>query len=291
VLAVYGTHGLTKRGTADTANAQGFFASDIITDIIKRWCPLLQYTYPGSIEQTSFVIPNFAQYDMTTSTDMITKANVYDLRDWGVYSGGEEGWPKRTFFYRQPNPDRLTWMARRSDGATLTDEGIQAEQIFNGVIVNFTMPDGSSHSVGPPGTPTIEYSDPSLVDVSPSNPVNAHGIPRRYGVLNVSQTTTPLGAIAIGAAWLSQRLGIQRRGALNLIGPIKHPSGVYYPLWRVRSGDYVIMEDDPRDTLPRRIINTSYTHKTRTMQCDLEHDAFRIDALMERAGVELAGVV
>ena len=135
-----------------------------------------------------------------------------------------------------------------------------------------------------------EFTSASLLDTDPTNPVNAHGIPNKYGELNITEITNLSGAIQLGAVWLQRRLGVQRRGTIVIRGKVKHPSGVYYPAWRVRSGDYAIVEDDPRADAPRKIVSSNYTHTSRSIQCDLEHDAFRLDALMERYGVDLVGI-
>ena len=282
-LAVVGTHGLPMYGTASPTTTPGLIVSDIIQNVVTRWAPLLNFTYPGSIERTSFIVPHFVQYTATTSDQIISAANAFELKDWGVYSGGEEGWPSKTFFFREPSATRLTWRVRRSDGATLTNQGVQAADCYNGVIVNFTTPDGVAHTVGPPGS-GCQYTSTLLTDPDPTNPVTASGF-IKYGALPISAPTSLGGAIQMGAIWLIRRVGVQVNGTLNFTGKVKHPSGALYPAWRVRSGDYIIVEDDPRDPTPRKIINTNYTHSSRAMSCDLEHPVFRLDAMIARNAV------
>ena len=149
-ISVIGGHGLTLRGS-DTA-ADGFYVADMVANIVQRWAPLLKYSLGSSIENTSFVVPHFSQRSKSNAYNMIAALNAFELMDWGVYSGGEDGYPARTFFLRQPNPDRLTWRARLSDGASITSEGIQAEDVVNGVVVNYQTSDKVSHSVGPAGS-------------------------------------------------------------------------------------------------------------------------------------------
>ncbi len=285
--AIYGRHGLTGRGSAPV----GYYPADIITNIVSRWGTLLNYTYPGSIEQdTSFIVPNYAQYTPSTAFDMLSAVNVYELKDWGVYSDGEDNYPNRTFFLREPSAARLTWHARRSDGAILADEGIQSENLVNGVTVSYTGYDGTQYSVGPTGT-GCTFADNSLVDTDPNNPVNSHNLGRKYGQLVMNKRCDLTSAVKLGNIWLTRRLGIQHRGTLTLKGWVRHPTAGLTAVSRVRAGDYVIVEDDPRDQVPRRIVNTSYSHNDRSIQCDLEHDAFRIDALMEQIGAVLYGIV
>jgi hypothetical protein len=283
-LAVYGAHGLTKQGSDTATSAKGFYASDVIQDIVERAAPDLTI---GEIEATSFVIPHLVFADPTRAADAISAVNAYHLYDWGVYDG--------EFFYRATDPDRLCWQARLDQGANLTLDGDTAAQVFNGVLVRYTDPLGKPRIAGPPaaywdgGVALADSTNTALVDTSASNPLNAWG-ETAWGELSIGFTTTAAGAEAIGAAWLAERSLAQRRGSLTLTGTVTHPTEGDVPVWRVRAGDYVSIADHPA-TVARRIIETRYTHASRSIQCSLDNTNFKLESILERLGVQLMGVI
>jgi hypothetical protein len=283
-LAVYGTHGLTKQGTDSATSAKGFYASDVIQDIVERAAPDLTI---GEIEATTFAIPHLVFSDPTKAADAIAAVNAYHLYDWGVYDG--------EFFYRATDPDRLTWQARLDQGAHLDLDGDTAAQVFNGVLVRYTDPLGKPRIAGPPaaywegGVALADSTNAALVDTSASNPLNAWG-ETAWGELSIGFTTTAAGAEAIGAAWLAERSLAQRRGSLTLTGTVTHPTEGEVPVWRVRAGDYVSISDHPA-TVARRVIETRYTHGQRSIVLSLDNTNFKLEAILERLGVQLMGVV
>jgi hypothetical protein len=283
-LAVYGAHGLTKQGTDSATSAKGFYASDVIQDIVERAAPDLTI---GDIEATTFAVPHLVFADPTKAADAIAAVNAYHLYDWGVYDG--------EFFYRATDPDRLCWQARLDQGAQLDLDGDTAAQVFNGVLVRYTDPLGKPRIAGPPaaywdgGVALADSTNAALVDTSESNPLNAWG-ETAWGELSIGFTTTAPGAEAIGAAWLAERSLAQRRGSLTLTGTVTHPTEGDVPVWRVRAGDYVSISDHPA-TVARRVIETRYTHGTRQIVLSLDNTNFKLESILERLGVQLMGVI
>jgi hypothetical protein len=75
-VRVFGSHGLTVQGTAPD---QGFYASDVIANIVSRAAPMLT----TNIEATSFVIPHLVFTDHGRGRDLI-RQRVASVRVGGI---------------------------------------------------------------------------------------------------------------------------------------------------------------------------------------------------------------
>ena len=281
--AVFGGHGLTKRGAAPL---QGFYASDVIADVVGRAAPRLKFTTGdgGSIEPTNYPIPHLVFLEPVTAEDAILATNAFHQRSWGVEDD-------KTFFYRSTGNPRRRWRCRLSDGAQMDLAGPQAENAINGVIVRFEGPAGVQETAGPPGS-GCKTESALLVDSDSSNPATSHGL-KRWAIVDLSFVTTggaTGGAVQVGAAYLREVLSnMNVRGDVTVKGWVVSDTGVAMPAWAVRGGDTITVED--ADNVERRIIESSYDHDTRTNALSLDTTAHRVDALMERMGVALVGAV
>jgi hypothetical protein len=282
-LKVIGRHGLTERGVFP---AIGFYGSDVVTDIVKRVAPDLNYsTGPdGSIVDSTFAIPHLTFPEGVKGSDAILGVNAFHQRSWGVYDD-------KTFFWRPATSYRKRWRIRRSKGHGVDLLGPQAEDAINGVVVTFTDPSGITRVVGPPECRTAFATSEFLADPSPSNPVNLAGITRKWGELKLGFITTTAGAIQVGAAWLQEKLtSASSRGSVVVSGLVEDDAtGTLYPSWAMRAGDSAVVTDG--DNVERGIIETTYDHDSRTCTCNLDATPHKVEALMERMGIVLTGVV
>ena len=272
-VAVYGDHGVTTHSIS--GEPDGVYASDVIADILDTAAPLLTYTTgsDGTIQPTTFEIPQLAFYDPTSAADAIARTNAYHGHDWFV-------WDDRTFYY-QPAGTGTQWQARLADGAQLALEGDTAGQILNGIVITYTQAgSGEIKRAGPVGS-GMDVESAYLEETSDTNPATSHGITRKWAHQQLSVVTTDAGAVEIGAVLLTEMNLAARRGQVTLRGSVRHPTEGLVPVWRVRAGDTITLTDRPGDA-PRRIIGTSYSHNERTVTCDLDSTPHRADALMER---------
>lgn len=278
-IGAYGDHGLTTQAI-DSSTPDGIYLSDIVEDVVSRAAPLLD---TSDIDTNTIVIPHCV-FEQSTASDALLSLNNYAQWDWGVYEN-------RRFFFRAPDPDRLTWIVRLSEGTGLGLEGEQADDVYNGVIVKFTDAlTGQTKVYGPTGAAFADFTDDSLADTSADNPANQAGIPRKWGVLDMGSTvTTQAGALTIGQAWLGEKSLPQRRGTVTVKGWAHHPTAGLRPAWAIRAGDFVRIEDHPAD-VPRKIIATSYDHQSRTNTLTVGNTSHKIDAILELFGARLVGL-
>lgn len=282
-LAVYGNHGLTKRGTASATAAQGFYASDVIAHALSATAPSVSYTTgtDGSISSTSIVLEQLAFHDPTTAEEVIKKCNAVHLWDWGC-------WGQQFFFTAPDSSD--PWQARIGDGAHLKSDGPTGEDTFNGVVVMYTDPAGQRKLVGPTGYTKAHATDSSLLDTSSTNPANQAGL-TKWAVIQLSDPATLQGAINVGYVFLRDRSQPQRRGEIELTGYISHPVRGMRPTWEVKATDYIQITDTVNDDVsePRRVIATTYDYDTRKLTATLGNTGRTLEALLELINAELVG--
>jgi hypothetical protein len=273
--AVYGSHGLTLRGAEPEA---GFYASDVIPDALQRWAPLLNFTTGsgGSLRDSSFVIPHLAFREQTTALAIVEGANSYELRPYFV-------WEDRTFHYHEWGDRGRKWRTRVAP-SQLSETGPTIERLRNGITGTYQDVDGSTRSVGPPGS-GCDVEDAALLDSDPENPANQLGI-RRWGPPIPLDVSVASEAVRVCALYLRTLRETDTSGQMQLVGTVEDDRGVERPAWQVRAGD-TIVPVDASDTRERRIIRTSYDDSTKTNTIDLDAPPDGTPDLLAQLGVSV----
>lgn len=278
-LGVYGNHNLTKRGTADYQNAQGFYPQDVAQHAVSTWAPKLATVRAGvsTINSTSaFVIPHLVFLQPTTASEILKEAGKYDLEDWAVWEGP-------TFYWNDYGARGRRWRARVGPSG-LQETGPQVDRIYNSVVVRYTDTTGTNRTVGPPGV-SANSTDATLADLDPANPATAAGLTRR-AMLQMG-TGTPASATKVGQSFLAQQKALSTAGQAKLVGHVEDDHGVLWPAWMVRAGDQISFTD-AHDTSYRRVVKKSYSDQDRSATVDLDSPPQGLDALLARLSVALA---
>lgn len=264
---VYGDHGLTKRGD----NPQGFYASDVVAHAVRTWAPSLGTV----IQQSAFVIPHLSFLDATTAGEIVRQASRFDLPDWGV-------WENRTFWWTERGGQARRWRTRIGP-SELEETGPQVDRLWESILVQYTDVDGSTRTVGPPGS-GADTESADLKDPDPENPANKLGLVRR-DLLQMG-VSTAAGAIEVGRRFLLEQRLLDRSGKARAVGYIEDERGVLHPYWAPRAGDEIAFVD-ASDKSYRRIVRTEKDHDARTISFDLDAPPEGLQALLERLGVVL----
>jgi hypothetical protein len=274
-----------------TAPNHGFYAHDVLGDMLSSGAPLLNYRIgsDGTIaKHTGFILEQLAFLDPGTVAAAIDQLNAYFLYRWEV-------WENKSFWWQPWDPSVCTWKARIEGGAFWAPAGRQASTLFNGVVVSYTDHTGARKSAGPPGS-GCDVESALLVDNDPSNPVTRHGR-RRWAKIDVGFPLVGTAPLQIGYVWLQEHSIPQRRGTLVVrplgeghVPMLEHPTEGPLPVWACRSGDFVDLVDFP-DPEPFKVIDKRYDHDSKTLTLSLDNSSLKLDAILERVGIRLAGVI
>jgi hypothetical protein len=268
-LAVFGNHGLTKRGIAPN---EGFYASDIVQHAVARWAPQLDVY---AVEQSGFVIPHAVFLEPTTAGEMLRQATRFGLQDWGV-------WEKRRLYWGNPGTYGRRWQSPVSP-AQLQEAGPQIERLWNSVVVQYQDVSGAAKTVGPPGA-LVDATDAVLADSDPENPVTRAGLVRR--ALLQMGTSTAAGAIEVGRRFLQEQKALSTAGQATLVGFVQDADQIWHSVAEVRAGDFIRFTD-ASDTGYRKIVRANYSHTDRSCSLDLDSPPEGLQALLERLNVVL----
>lgn len=274
---VIGDHGLTLRTGSD--GFVGYFASDVLGYAIPKWGPRLRVT-SESIQQTSYVISQLAIYEAGNLQALIDDVTRYGLEDYGV-------WDDRTFWLYRRGTVGKSWVARVGP-SKLKQAGPSSDRLWNAATVRYRDVDGSTRTVGPPGS-GCDVEDASLRDDDPENEANKLGITRMAPPLDMGGVSVSGAAITVGARFLAEARQLDQSGSAELIGTVYDDRGIEHPASAVRGGD-TIRFVDARDPSPRRIVRSAYSADMLTASIDLDAPPEGMDAVLARLGLSTLNV-
>jgi hypothetical protein len=265
--AVFGNHGLTKRGTAPD---QGFYASDVMRDIVSRWCPQLD---TSGIQDTSYVVEQLAFTDRTFPYDALLELNKYHLWHLGV-------WENKRLDFRPYDLTDYDWEIRTDDpGTTFSPQGPSTDSLYNGITVQYQDILTGTTNVLTPDT------NPELADTSSTNPWNQHGIDH-WDEITLSTPSTEASAGQIGAAALADRNTPKTPGTITVRGYIRDRAGNDQPAWKPRAGQTIAITNFPNDS-PRLIVETDYNDEDKSLRIAVDRPFQLLDAYLDRVGTAL----
>jgi hypothetical protein len=210
-LAVYGNHGLTKRGTDTATDAQGFFAEDIA-----RWVVAQNSKIAAGLisDTTGYIIPHLTYPEPSPLETITADAAKFIGCHWGVWEALNPLYDPRPRLDFRPYPSEPTAWCNRKDCSTL-DINEQLAQLYDTIVVTYTNP---------------QFSRTEFVTVTSTNPLLAAA--RQTGrTLPVNGgTMTPARAADHGALMLALLL-LQARvaGQATLINTVQTPRGELPP--------------------------------------------------------------
>jgi hypothetical protein len=281
-LAVVGSSGVPIRGALTANGGLGVLASDVIVNVLGRWAPKIGYTTGpfGSIQPTSYLVPQASYRDPQPASTIIQDMLKYELADWAVWEGP-------TFYLNPWGMRGRRWQARVRE-TQLQDAGPQVDRLFNGVIVTYTDPTGIARSVGPPGS-GLPSTDPTLADPDPLNPATLAGLTRYSPPFALGTSTRDI-AVKMGQRYLQELKAASTQGQASLMGYVEDSaSGLWFPSWMARAGDWISFVD-ASDTSFRRIIRTAYDDGTKTNAITLDSPPNDMQQMLERLNYDASRI-
>lgn len=269
-LTVYGSHGLTLRGT----DPSGVYASDVMQNVISRLCPKLN---TSGVQPTTFAIPHLVFRDLTYPYDVMLEVNKYHLWDFAV-------WEDKTLYYQPVDLTDYDWEIRLDDHdypATVSLQGDSVQDLANGVVVQYTnVATGTQETLLP-----TDYTE--LQDASVDNPFTLHGY-QSWKPYQVTVPTTQEAALQLGRTALAEFNQPQAPGSITIGPHIRDRAGHPQQAWKVRAGQRVaITSSTSLSDRPRMISEASYSHDDRKVTISLDGGVKRLDAVVDRLSVAL----
>lgn len=273
-LIALGDAPLTLQGTWPEV---GFTAKQMLAWVISNLTDL--EVDESEMEDDGFVIPQAWFSEPTTVLAIVEELTKYGLLDWFVRGG--------KFHYRFPGTYGRRWQLYAGPSA-LKEQGLDASRLWRSIVVRYQDVDGTTRTVGPPGSGAM-VEDAGLEVTDPDHPAVRAGITRQ-DVLDLQGIGVASQAIATGERWLEEANLLSRSGSCTATGYAMDDRGVMRPVSQIREGDLVRFPDAGGDTGYRKVQSFEYTHSTRSSSLALDAPKESVIALLERFNAKLTSL-
>jgi hypothetical protein len=273
-LKVLGRHGLTLQGEWPKV---GFTAKQMLEYAI----PLFTYlrVEDEAIEDDGYIIPQAWFADPGNMATVVKELTKYSLLDWFVKHD-------KRFEIRFPGTYGRNWQAY-AGRSELKGTGEDGQRLWDRVVVRYQDVDGSTRTVGWPGSGANSESE-ALQITDPDHPAVKAGYPRE-DLLDLRGISTPERALEAGERWLAEANELPNVGTATLRGYISDDKSVMRPVSQVEEGDWIRFPDAGSEgTGYRKIVAYSYDHETRSCEVNLDAPPEAIQALLERMQADLS---
>jgi len=271
LLGILATQNLTLQGSWPDV---GYTAQQMLVCFINNLAQPL-YATDESVDDDGFIIPQAWYLDggLSSIVDDLVK---YALYDWFIYHG-------KLFEHREPGSYGRFWKAYVTP-SELNEVGKDSQRLWRSIVVQYTASDGSTRTVGPPGS-NSDTETTKLEITDPAHPAVLAERTRR-DLLDLRGIGSAEVATKVGERFLEEATLLNRSGSAKLSGYVMDNHGVLYPTACVKSGDWISFTDS-HDTSYRKIVRKSYTHSERSAEIDIDAPPSGLDALLERLQVGL----
>lgn len=275
-MCVYGDHGVPRQDNGD--EPRGVYASDVIKNIVDRFCPLLD---ASEIADTDVMVEHLVFDTPTMPFDAMTLLNGYHLWQLAAWEDGK-------IQFEPADLSKTDWVVRTDDlGVTMDLQGDSVDEFANGIVVSYTDVAERAQVLWPKDPATGTVLNSALLDEDPNNPANREGIDRWPVVLELSNPATANGALQLGRVALAEFNRAKAPGTINVSGGyIMDEQSNFQPSYKVRAGQTLSITDLPNES-PRLITATSWSEDG-TLSITLEQPPSRVDAVLARFAIAAA---
>lgn len=223
-LAVYGNHGLTKRGSEDAIAAKGFYGGDILQNLLARASGI----GVGTIDAPTYVVRDFKFLERTDIESAVVELNKYFGYDWGTWDSGNlfDSDPK---FSWTAKPSTAKWTVRRADCDRI-ELASSLSQMADTVYVKYR---------------TVIGQEKELTATSPVRALNDAGMTGQATIIGDGSMVTQDNAQQQADIFFAlQGQDPPMSGAIDLSGDVQLAAGGSRPAYHLRADGALLRIED-----------------------------------------------